>query len=57
MVNITNSVFMLRMALRDIIASVTAFLNCLQGKEDTNTLKRRLKYDKKNHVTVLRQTN
>lgn len=27
----TYSVFMLRMALRDITASVTAFLNCLQG--------------------------
>lgn len=32
--NNTYNVFMLRMALRDIIASVTAFLNCLKKKKD-----------------------
>lgn len=35
--NTTYSVFMLRMALRDIIASVTAFLNCLR-EERTNAI-------------------
>lgn len=30
----TYNVFMLRMALRDIIASVTAFLNCLRKKHN-----------------------
>lgn len=28
----THSVFMLRMARRDMMASVTAFLNCLEGR-------------------------
>lgn len=35
--NNTYNVFMLRMALRDIIASVTAFLNCLRKKTNTIT--------------------
>lgn len=33
------NVFMLRMALRDMIASVTAFLNCLRKKRQTSTIK------------------
>lgn len=41
--DITHSVFMLRMALRDIIASVTAFLNCL--KEQEKELKTCLKHN------------
>lgn len=41
----THSVFMLRMALRDIIASVTAFLNCLRGKGSNITLKTCLIYE------------
>lgn len=31
---VTHSVFMLRMARRDMMASVTAFLNCLEGDEE-----------------------
>lgn len=37
--NNTYNVFMLRMALRDIIASVTAFLNCLREKRQTRVRK------------------